>query len=71
MEDIYGEYWWLTLIISGILTWGIGLTPPILIRFVFLRKPLSKGWAIGIVIFLWFINFVLFTALGSESKTHA
>lgn len=71
MEDVFGEYWWITLIISVILTWGIGLTPPLLIRFAFLRHPISKGWAIGIVVFLWFINFVLFTALGSESKTHA
>ena len=71
MEDVFGEYWWITLIISAILTWGIGLTPPLLIRFAFLRRPISKGWAIGIVVFLWFINFVLFTALGSESKTHA
>ena len=71
MEEVFGEYWWITLIISAILTWGIGLTPPLLIRFAFLQRPISKGWAIGIVVFLWLINFVLFTALGSESKTHA
>jgi len=71
MKDVFGEYWWITLIISAILTWGIGLTPPLLIRFAFLRRPISKGWAISIVVFLWFINFVFFTALGSESKTHA
>ncbi len=71
MEDVFGEYWWITLIVSAILTWGIGLTPPLLLRFAFLRRPISKGGAISIVVFLWVINFVLFTALGSESKTHA
>ncbi len=71
MEIAFGEYWWITLIVSAILTWGIGLTPPLLIRFAFLRRPISKGWAIGIVAFLWVINIVFFTAIGSQSKTHA
>lgn len=70
MEDIFGEYWWITLIISAILTWGIGLAPPILIRFIFLRRPISKGWAIGTAIIFLFINILIFTALGSTSKTH-
>ena len=71
MEVAFGEYWWITLIISAILTWGIGLTPPLLIRFAFLRRPISRGWAIGTVALLWIINIMLFTALDSESKTHA
>jgi hypothetical protein len=58
----YGEYWIITLIISAIFTWGIGLTPPLLIRFVFLRRPISKGWAIGTVILFGFINVVIFSA---------
>jgi hypothetical protein len=70
MEDVFGEYWWITLIISAILTWGIGLTPPLLIRFAFLRRPISKGWAIGTAAIFWFINIIFFTALGSTSKTH-
>ncbi len=70
MENVFGEYWWITLIISAILTWGIGLTPPLLIRFAFLRRPISKGWAVSIVVLLWIINLMIFTALGSESKTH-
>ncbi len=71
MEDILGEYWLLSLIISVILTWGIGLAPPLIIRFVIARRPLSKGLSITLVILFWFINIVLFTALGSQSKTHA
>lgn len=71
MEYLYGPMWWLTIIVSFVLTWGIGLIPPLLIRYVIVRKPLSKAWAIGLVAFLWMINIVIFTAIGSKSKTHA
>lgn len=53
-----------------ILTWGIGLTPPLLIRFLLLRQPMEKKYALGIVGLFWFFNLLLFTALGSKSKTH-
>ena len=70
MSEMYGEDWVLTLIISALFTWGIGLTPPLLIRFLFVRRPIGKGWAIGTATIFWFINIILFTALGSTSKTH-
>lgn len=59
------------IILSVIFTWVIGLLPPILIRFVFLKRPIAKWPAIGICSFFWLCNMVLFTALGSKSKTHA
>ena len=65
-----GDDWVLALIVSGVLTWGIGLTPPLLIRFAVLRRPLAKGWAWGIAGCFLFINLVLFVALGSQNKTH-
>ena len=71
MENMFGEYWFLTLLVSAILTWGIGLTPPLLIRYAILRKPLPKKAAIPLVVLFWFINIIIFTALGSQSKTHA
>lgn len=58
------------LAFSFILTWGIGLTPPLLIRYVLVRRPLGKKAVIPIVIVFWFVNLVIFTALGSQSKTH-
>lgn len=70
MKDIYGENWLLTILFSAILTWGIGLAPPLLIRFAIIKHPLSKSPALIAAIFLWVFNFVFFTALGSESKTH-
>lgn len=59
------------IVLSIIFTWVIGLLPPILIRFVFLKRPIAKWPAIGISSFFWFCNMILFIALGSKSKTHA
>jgi hypothetical protein len=59
-----------TIVASIVLTWGIGLTPPVLIRYAILRRPMNKWPAIGICAFFWFFNVILFTALGSKSKTH-
>jgi len=70
MSMLYGDKWGIVLIISLILTWAIGLIPPLLIRFAILRKPISKKLSILLVIVLWFINVVIFTALGSQSKGH-
>jgi hypothetical protein len=70
MSKLYGEQLGLVLLGSVLLTWGIGLTPPLLIRFVFVRRPIGKGWAIGVVAVFWMANLLFFTAFGSQSKTH-
>ena len=70
MADLYGEQWGLVLFLSFLFTWGIGLTPPLLIRFAFMRRPIGKGWAFGIVTLFWAFNVLLFAALGSQSKSH-
>ena len=58
--------------ISFILTLVIGLCPPLLIRFIILKRPLNSVLlGVGIVVFLWFLNVVVFNAMGSTSKTHA
>lgn len=66
MEDFTAT----TLIFSIIITWTIGLLPPLLIRYAFLRRPMTKKSAIGISAIFWFLNIILFTAMGSKSKTH-
>ncbi len=71
MKNMFGEYWFLTLLLSAVLTWGIGLTPPLLIRYAIIKRPLPKKAAIPLVVLFWFINIIIFTALGSQSKTHA
>jgi len=59
------------LMISMVITWGIGMTPPLLIRYLLVKKPLEKKISIAIIIIQWFVNLMIFTALGSQSKTHA
>ena len=59
------------IIFSFIITWVVGLSVPLLIRFVFLRRAMSKGAALITVALCWCANIVIFTALGSQNKTHA
>ncbi len=66
-----GSDYIINLALSIVVKWVIGLTPPLLIRYVFLKKPITKTPAIIIVSIFWFINLVIFVALGSRSKTHA
>ncbi len=79
--SIVSRFWvaictWLAL--SAVYTWGIGLTPPLLIRFLIVRRPIGKWWAIGTVIGFFFINTILFIilnkviadAVGSRPQIH-
>ena len=59
------------LIGSFFLTWIIGLTPPLVLRFLIIGKPISKAWAISICVLLLIINLAIFIALGSKSKSHS
>ncbi|MCD4812966.1 hypothetical protein K8S19_04675 [bacterium] len=70
MSYLFGKQWGLALFLSFFITWSIGLAPPILIRFVFMRRSIGKAWTVGIVALFWVFNIVLFTTLGSQSKLH-
>lgn len=59
------------LFLSFAITWIIGLTPPLLIRYVFLRRPMSKKTAIITIALFYLFNLFLFIAMGSTSKSHA
>lgn len=65
----------LTPVLSFIITWGIGLTPPLLVRYVFLRRPLSKkaaSWvAASFSAFFWMAFLVINSALGEKPGTGA
>jgi hypothetical protein len=58
------------LVLSLLYTWGIGLTPPLLIRFLIARKPIGKWWAIGTAVGFFFINIIVFTIL-NEALSHS
>ena len=70
LESLYGELWPLVFFISILITWGVGLMPPLLIRFIIVQRPISKGWAIGTAVLFLVFNVMIFTVMGSESKTH-
>lgn len=57
------------LLLSFVITWTVVLAPPAIIRFI-RRKPLSKGFGITLAAVLYFANIILFTAMGSQSKSH-
>lgn len=59
----------LFILLSIILTWAIGLTPALLIRFVFVKRPIGRGAAIGISIALWFI-FTVLTTIAAGGGRH-
>jgi hypothetical protein len=58
------------MILSIVITWVIGLAPPLLIRFVFLRKPIERWIAIAVCAPFILINLGIFIAAGSQSRTH-
>jgi len=62
---------WIVYIASFILTWIVGLSVPLLIRYVFMKRAINKSSAIVIVIVLLFLQLALWTSLGSTNKSHA
>lgn len=59
-----------TIFASILITWGIGLLPPVLIRYAILKRPIGKLPAVVICMLFWVANLVIFSILGSQSKTH-
>ncbi len=52
-------------------TWGIGLIPPFLIRYILYKRQMGKNMAVIVCAAFWIFNLILFISLGSQSKTHA
>lgn len=70
MSDLYGEQWGLTLLAPFLIDWVVGLTPPLLIRFVLMRRPIGIGWALVVVALFGVLHYALVTAFGGDSKTY-
>lgn len=49
---------WSQILVGILLSWTIGLTPPLLIRYAVIRRPLRKGVAILTVTGLWLLEFL-------------
>ena len=59
-----------TFLLNILFTWGIGLAPPLFVRYVLVKGPMEKHAAIITCAVLWIFNLALFISLGSQSKTH-
>lgn len=57
------------LYLSFAITWIIVIAPPAIFRWIF-GKPLYKPFAVAAATFLFLVNVIIFTALGSQSKSH-
>lgn len=62
------DYWLFGLALSFLITWGIGLFPPLIARFVILRRCFSKQAAMIFSISFLALNIVFFTILGSTTE---
>ena len=62
------KYRLFTLALSVLFTWGIGLIPPVIARFVILRRCFSKQAAMIFSISFLAVNIVFFTILGSTTQ---
>jgi murein L,D-transpeptidase YcbB/YkuD len=58
------------LVFNIVITWSIGLLPPLVFRYVILKRPIAIWPAIGTSALFWLINIFLFTIMGSQSKRH-
>jgi hypothetical protein len=60
----------LTFLVSFVITWGVGLTPPLVVRYAIVRRPLSRknaSWiAAGFSAFFWIAFLLLNHALGEK-----
>ncbi|MBN8733765.1 MAG: hypothetical protein J0L64_24735 [Acidobacteria bacterium] len=70
MSALFEETWVVTLLLSFLATWGVGLAPPMLVRYVFARRPIAKALAIVIVCGFWIFNTLLFSILSGRSSGH-
>ncbi|MDY0302311.1 MAG: hypothetical protein RBR70_12695 [Arcobacter sp.] len=69
-KDIKGVTLFITIILSVLFTWGLGLIIPILLRFVFLKRPVSIIIAIAIVVVTYFIQIGLAIEMSGTNKGH-
>ena len=70
-KDIKGVTLFITMILSILFTWGLGLIIPIFLRFVFLKRPVSKIVAIPIVVVTYFVQIGLAIEISGTNKGHS
>ena len=59
------------IVIGFVISWSVGLIPPIIIRYMILHRPIEKLSAIGMCVLFWIIiGIIMDSAIGSENNTH-
>lgn len=70
MPDLFGQQWGLTLLGPALITWGVGLAPALLIRFILVRRPIGDGWALVVAALFLGLHYALADAFGGERPTY-
>lgn len=60
-----------SLLIGTLFVYGVGIAVPALIRFVFYKKPMSKGATIGLLVVWWFVLFTTIYFMKGENQPNA
>jgi hypothetical protein len=68
VNNTIDDYWLFTLALSLLITWGFGLIPPLIARFVVLRRCFSKPAAIIFSVTFLGVDIVVFTILGNSTS---
>ncbi len=70
IADRVDEHWFFLLLTSVVVIWGIGIAPPLVARFVFFRRPMTKPVALFFVVSFWALNVFASAARGSTLRIH-
>lgn len=70
MGDLFGQQWGLPSLSPFLVDWGVGLVPPLLIRFVLIRRPMGGVWALALVALFGGLHYALFNAFGGGSAAY-
>ena len=69
-EDLSGFDIFLAIASGIFFTWVLGLAIPLLLRFVFFKRPLSKWVSIAVAGFIWLLQALIETAISGKSTGH-
>jgi hypothetical protein len=57
-----------TLVLNLIITWFVGLFPPIFMRYAIFREPMEKGPGLITCLLFLVINISVFTMMGRKGE---
>ena len=58
----------LSVLISFLFTWVLGLAVPVLLRYKILKRPVSKGIAFLVVFIVYIVQFFISLSAGNEGR---